>query len=105
MLTFILKRLLQAIPLLLGVATILFVVLHLAPGDPTSIYFSPDVDPEVMALMRKNLGLDQPIHVQYWRWITSFLQGDFGHSFAQHRPVVDILKAAIPNTLVLSGVS
>jgi peptide/nickel transport system permease protein len=104
-LPFILKRLLQAIPLLLGVATILFIVLHLAPGDPTSIYFSPDVDPEVIALMRKNLGLDQPLHVQYWKWLTSFLRGDFGQSFAQHRAVIDILKDAIPNTLILSGVS
>jgi peptide/nickel transport system permease protein len=105
MLTFILKRLLLAIPLLLGVATILFVVLHLAPGDPTSFYFNPDVDPQVIALMRKNLGLDQPIYVQYLRWIKSFLQGDFGTSFAQHRPVIEILKDAIPNTLLLSGVS
>jgi peptide/nickel transport system permease protein len=102
---FILKRILQAIPLLLGVATLIFVILHLAPGDPTSIYFSPDVDPEVIELMRRNLGLDQPIHIQYWRWLTSFLQGDFGHSFAQHRPVIEILKDAIPNTLLLSAVS
>lgn len=102
---YILKRTLQAIPLLLGVATLIFVIIHLAPGDPTSIYFSPDIDPAVVELMRKNLGLDQPIHVQYWRWLTSFLQGDFGHSFAQHRPVIDILKDAIPNTMLLSAVS
>ena len=102
---FILKRIVQAVPLLLGVATLIFVILHLAPGDPTSIYFSPDVDPEVIALMRTNLGLDQPLHVQYWRWLTSFLQGDFGHSFAQHRPVLQILLDAIPNTLLLSAIS
>ncbi len=102
---FILRRLLQAVPLLLGVATLIFVILQLAPGDPTSIYFSPDVDPEVIELMRRNLGLDQPLHVQYWRWLTSFLQGDFGHSFAQHRPVLDILKDSIPNTLLLSAVA
>jgi len=102
---FIVKRIVQAVPLLLGVATLIFVILHLAPGDPTSIYFSPDVDPEVIALMRTNLGLDQPLHVQYWRWLTSFLQGDFGHSFAQHRPVLQILLDAIPNTLLLSAIS
>lgn len=99
---FILKRLLLAIPLLLGVLTLIFVILHLAPGDP---YSSPDLDPEVLALMRRNLGLDQPLHVQYWRWLSSFIQGDFGHSFAQHRPVLDVLKDAIPNTLLLSSVS
>ncbi|MFN2433406.1 MAG: ABC transporter permease [Gemmatimonadota bacterium] len=102
---FILRRLLQAIPLLLGVATLLFLLLHLAPGDPTSIYFSPDIDPQVIELMRRNLGLDQPLHVQYWRWLSSFAQGDFGHSFAQGRPVSDILKEAVPNTLLLSAVA
>ncbi|MBA2563951.1 MAG: ABC transporter permease [Gemmatimonadetes bacterium] len=102
---FILKRVLQALPLLLGVATLLFVILHLAPGDPTSVYFSPDIDPQVLEQMRRNLGLDQPIHVQYGRWLWSFMHGDFGHSFAQRRPVADVLADAIPNTLLLSAVA
>jgi peptide/nickel transport system permease protein len=102
---FILRRLLLAVPLLLGVATLIFAILHLAPGDPTSIYFSPDVDPRVLEQMRRNFGLDRPLHEQYLRWLGAFVRGDFGYSFGQHRPVIDVLRDAVPNTLVLSAVS
>jgi peptide/nickel transport system permease protein len=55
--------------------------------------------------MRENLGLDQPVHIQYVKWISSFLQGEFGYSFSQKRPIADILKDTMPNTLILSGVA
>ncbi|HSJ31780.1 MAG TPA: hypothetical protein VK933_10115, partial [Longimicrobiales bacterium] len=71
---FILKRLLGAIPLLLGIATIIFFVLNLAPGDPTSFYFNPNVPPEIIEQLRRNLGLDQPLHIQYFKWLTSFFR-------------------------------
>jgi peptide/nickel transport system permease protein len=100
---FVLRRLLGAIPLLIGIATILFFVLRLAPGDPTTFYFNPNVPPDVIEQLRRNLGLDQPIHVQYYRWIFAFFTGDFGYSFAQSRPVRDILFEVIPNTLMLTG--
>jgi peptide/nickel transport system permease protein len=100
---FILRRLLGAIPLLLGIATIIFFVLNLAPGDPTSFYFNPNVPPEIIEQMRRNLGLDQPLHVQYFRWMVSFFQGDFGYSLAQSRPVSDVVFEALPNTLMLTG--
>ena len=100
---YILRRLVGAIPLLVGIATIIFFVLNLAPGDPLAFYFNPNVPPEVMEQLRRNLGLDQPLHIQYFRWITSFFQGDFGFSFAQSRPVGDILFEALPNTLILTG--
>jgi peptide/nickel transport system permease protein len=100
---FILKRMLGAIPLLIGIATIIFFVLRLAPGDPTTFYFNPNIPPDVIEQLRRNLGLDQPLHVQYFRWITSFFMGDFGYSFAQSRPVRDILIEVIPNTLMLTG--
>jgi peptide/nickel transport system permease protein len=100
---YVLRRLLGAIPLLLGIATIIFFVLYLAPGDPTAFYFSPNIPPEVMEQIRRNLGLDQPLVVQYFRWLTSFFRGDFGYSFAQARPVSDILREAMPNTLILTG--
>jgi peptide/nickel transport system permease protein len=100
---YILKRLLGAIPLLLGIATIIFFVLNLAPGDPTSFYFNPNVPPEVIEQLRRNLGLDQPLHIQYYRWLTSFFSGDFGFSLAQSRPVADVLFEALPNTLMLAG--
>jgi peptide/nickel transport system permease protein len=100
---FILKRMLGAIPLLIGIATIIFFVLRLAPGDPTTFYFNPNIPPDVIEQLRRNLGLDQPLHIQYFRWITSFFMGDFGYSFAQSRPVRDILFEVIPNTLMLTG--
>lgn len=99
------RRLLQAVPLLLGIVTLLFLLLHLAPGDPTSAYFNPNVSPEVIERMRRNLGLDRPLHEQYLRWIGSFLVGDFGYSFSQFRPVSAVILDALPNTLLLGGVS
>ncbi|MFQ5689039.1 MAG: ABC transporter permease [Gemmatimonadota bacterium] len=99
------RRLLQAIPLLLGIVTLLFFLLHLAPGDPTSAYFNPNVSPEVIARMRHNLGLDQPLYEQYVRWLASFLTGDFGYSFSQFRPVTSVIADALPATLILGGVS
>jgi peptide/nickel transport system permease protein len=79
--------------------------MHAAPGDPTSIYLRPDIDPAVIEQMRKNLGLDQPVPVQYVKWLSSFAQGDFGYSFSQKRPIIDIIKDTLPNTLMLSAVA
>jgi peptide/nickel transport system permease protein len=102
MVSYLLRRFLLAIPILIGVSTIVFIVLHLAPGDPTQIYLNPDIDQELQNQIRNNLGLDQPLHIQYLRWLGSFLTGDFGYSLTQHRPVSDILRSALPHTLVLS---
>jgi peptide/nickel transport system permease protein len=100
---YVLRRLLGAIPMLIGIATIIFFVLRLAPGDPTSFYFNPNIPPEVIEQLRSNLGLDQPLHIQYLRWMKSFFTGDFGFSFAQSRPVAHIVREALPNTLMLTG--
>ena len=102
---YVLRRLLGAVPLLLGVATLIFFVLNLAPGDPTAFYFNPNIPPEVVEQLRRNLGLDQPIHIRYVKWLGAFLTGDFGYSFAQSRPVADVLFDALPNTLMLTAVS
>ena len=72
------RRALQAIPLLIGIVTLIFLILHLAPGDPTAVWFNPNIPPEVLDRMRANMGLDQPLHVQYLRWVKAFLSGDFG---------------------------
>jgi peptide/nickel transport system permease protein len=102
---FILRRVLGAIPLLLGIATLVFFVIALAPGDPTAAYLNPNIPAEVIEQLRRNFGLDQPIYIRYFRWLGSFFTGNFGYSFAQGRPVADILLDAIPNTLVLAAVS
>ena len=103
MLAYAARRMVGAIPLLLGIATIIFFVLNLAPGDPAAMYFNPSIPPEVIAQLRRNLGLDQPIYVRYVKWLIAFFSGDWGHSFAQSRPVADVLLEALPNTLILTG--
>ncbi len=79
-----------------------FFVIRLAPGDPLSRYYSPDIDPRMMDAVRENLGLEQPVHVQYAKTIVSYLRGDFGVSIASNRPVAEVLSEAIPRTLLLT---
>jgi peptide/nickel transport system permease protein len=100
---FLVRRLLSAVPLVLGTATVVFFVLNLAPGDPVSLYAAPNVSPAALEQMRRNMGLDQPVVVQYIRWMAAMLQGDFGVSFARNQPVRDIIAQILPNTLLLSG--
>jgi peptide/nickel transport system permease protein len=102
---FLARRLIGSVPLVLGILTLIFFIMHLAPGDPTSRYFDPNVSPEVIEQMRRNLGLDQPVPVQYLKWMGSFLTGDFGYSFGQLRPISQILPPVMWNTLQLTLVS
>jgi len=101
MIAYLLRRVLGSIPLLLGILTLIFFIVHLAPGDPTARFLNPNVPPEVVEQMRRNLGLDQPLHIQYFKWLTSFLQGNFGFSFGQMRPISDILPEYLWNTVQL----
>jgi peptide/nickel transport system permease protein len=100
---YILRRLLGAVPLVLGVATLIFFALNLAPGDPTAFFFNPNTPPEILDQLRRTFGLDQPVHVRYGKWLLAFMQGDFGYSFARSRPVADILSETVPRTLLLTG--
>ena len=102
MMTFLIRRLLSAIPLVLGIATIVFFLLSLAPGDAASFLISPNITPEVLEQIRANMGLDQPVHIRYLRWMSAMLQGDFGVSLTRNQPVLDIIAEILPNTLVLS---
>jgi peptide/nickel transport system permease protein len=102
MVQFLARRAFHALILVAITLTITFVALHLAPGDPVARYVQPDIDPVDLERIRHSLGLDAPIHVQYLRWAKSFLSGDFGMSFAHHRPVRDLLAETIPRTLLLT---
>lgn len=106
MIRYIAKRLLQAIPLLLGVVTVTFFIIRLAPGDPMDMYLEPtrqrQLDPEVIELIRQKYGLDQPIHIQYVKWVVNVAKGDFGESFRHRRPVNRLLAEAVPFTLHLT---
>lgn len=102
MVAYVLRRLLGAVPLVLGIATLVFFVAQLAPGEPSVLYADPSIPPEVIEQIRRNLGLDQPIHVRYVRWVSALLTGNFGYSFAHGRPVAEIIAETLPNTLVLA---
>ena len=102
----ILKRLAQAIPLTWGILTITFFISHMAPGDPMDMYLEQQrqrqIDPEIIELLRQKYGLDQPIHVQYVKWLGNVVKGDFGESFRYRRPVIDLIGERIPYTLHLT---
>ena len=102
MTTYILRRLLGAVPLVLGIATIVFFVVNLAPGDPALRYMNPNLSPEALEQIRVNMGLDQPVHVRYVKWMMALARGDLGYSFTRNRPVLDIIKEVLPNSLLLS---
>jgi len=89
MLNYVLKRLLGLIPTLLIVAILVFLFVHLLPGDPARLIAGPEADQQVVDLVRQQLGLDRPLYVQFWHYISNVLQGDFGISMASRRPVVD----------------
>jgi peptide/nickel transport system permease protein len=99
---YIVRRVLVSIPLIWALATLTFFIIRLAPGDPLAMYYNPEIDPAVMETVRVRLGLDQPLHIQYVRWLASLARGELGISFSHHRPVADILLEAIPNTLTLT---
>ncbi|MBU1026389.1 MAG: ABC transporter permease, partial [Candidatus Margulisbacteria bacterium] len=98
---FVLRRLLQLIPLLIGVSLLSFFVMHLAPGDPTTLFTSPDVNPAELARIRANWGLDKPIIIQYFYWLGNVLRGDFGTSYMSGQPVVSEVLQRLPATLLL----
>jgi peptide/nickel transport system permease protein len=100
------RRLAQAIPLLLVVSVIVFALIHAAPGGPLSLYLdNPNVRPEDIARLRRAMGLDRPLGVQYLSWLWAFVRGDWGYSYADGRPVLERLMERVPATLQLVGVS
>ncbi|EHR6161492.1 glutathione ABC transporter permease GsiC [Salmonella enterica] len=102
MLNYVLKRLLGLIPTLLIVAVLVFLFVHLLPGDPARLIAGPEADAQVIALVRQQLGLDQPLHVQFWRYIPHVLQGDFGTSMVSRRPVSEEIASRFLPTLWLT---
>ncbi len=98
---FVLNRLLQIIPLLLGISLLSFLVTRLAPGDPTALFIDPNIDPLELARVRANWGLDQPIFIQYLVWLKNALLLDFGRSYTTGLPVITEIGERLPMTLLL----
>jgi len=104
--TYVLRRLLIAVPSLLGISVVLFTVLALAPGDPFGeIVSNPNIPAEVAANLRLKFGMDDPLAIRYVRWLAAMLHGDWGFSFASRIDVVDLIMQRLPTTLLVVGSS
>jgi len=102
----IVRRLLQLIPLLLGITILSFLIIQLSPGDfLAEIRLNPVVSQETVDQMRANFGLDRPLHIQYLRWLANIVRGDFGYSFAYQVPVLWLINSRLLNTLLLNVVA
>ncbi len=106
MLQYLIRRLLIAIPSLLGISVILFTVLALAPGDPfEELATNPAIPPDVRAHLRASLGMDDPVHIRYFAWLTSMLHGEWGFSFVSRIPVDQLILQRLPTTIAVIGTS
>lgn len=99
---FILKRVLGAIPILIGVSIVVFVLLNIVPGDPVALMLNDHVQPDIVERIRAEMHLDDPAYIRYGRFIWDALHGDFGVSYKMNRPVSSLLLNAFPNTLMLA---
>ncbi len=102
---YLVKRLLHALPIAVAVTVLCFSLVHLAPGDPLSAVLPSDATQEVVDSVKAQYGLDQPIPVQYLRWLGRALQGDLGRSISSGRAVSDEIGKAIGNSLLLAGLA
>ena len=102
---YILKRLVSAIPVLLGITIIVFLIMSLIPGDPATAILGSYATPENVEKLNRDLGLDKPMVQRYVIWLGNMLQGDFGRSFSLNRPVIDEVLERFNATLVLAGTS
>ena len=105
MIRYILRRLLQTVPVLLGVSLLAFAIMHVVPGDPVRLIAGPDAPESVVARVRVELGLERPLHVQYLSFLGRALRGDLGRSLRSRAPVIDEIFSRFPATLELTTVS
>jgi len=102
MTAYVLRRLLLAVPVLFGVSVLVFLILHLTPGNPALAIAGADAPPEVVREVERGLGLDQPLYVQYARYLARIVRGDFGRSVRSREPVLGRLRDTFPVTLSLA---
>jgi peptide/nickel transport system permease protein len=100
---YLVRRLITAVPLLLGVTILVYGIMHAMPGDPMDFLIDPTMDPASFQALKEELGLNKPLYVQYWQWLKKVVQGDFGWSIRYRRPVTDMLGERVGPTLLLTG--
>ncbi len=103
MFSFLLRRLVLSIPTLFGVLVVVFLLLYVAPGDPVAEMVGERADAETIARLRAELRLDDPLHVQFWHYLSGIVQGDLGNSYITNRPILQDLLERFPKTLQLAG--
>ncbi|NMB01926.1 MAG: ABC transporter permease [Firmicutes bacterium] len=96
---YLLKRLLIAIPTILGITIVAFILMYVLPGDPMAILMGDVLDMKTVEMLREQMGLDDPIYVQYFRFVTNALKGDFGFSYQTKRAVSDIISSSLSATI------
>ncbi|MHB1133912.1 MAG: ABC transporter permease [Chloroflexota bacterium] len=99
---YLIKRLLQLIPVLILASIVIFGIMRMIPGDPALVYAGPDASPEQLTAVRKDMGLDQPLPTQYLLWAQKIVQLDFGVSYTSKYPVMDLIKQRAPATVELA---
>tara|TARA_A100001388_G_scaffold52261_1_gene35387 strand:- start:1760 stop:2140 length:381 start_codon:yes stop_codon:yes gene_type:complete len=102
---YLFKRILYAVPVLLGVTFAVFLIISLIPGDPATAILGSYATPENVENLNRQLGLDKPFFQRYLIWVVNILQGDFGTSYSLNRPVIDEVVERFQATLILSGSS
>ncbi len=103
--SYIFKRLISAVPVLLGITIIVFLIMAMIPGDPATAILGSYATPENVEKLNRDLGLDKPLVQRYFIWLGNMLTGDFGRSFSLNRPVLDEVLERFNATLILAGVS
>jgi peptide/nickel transport system permease protein len=99
------RRLLFLLPVLFGILVAVFVTMRIVPGDPARLVAGPDAGPEELATIRQQFGLDQPLHIQFVRYLLDILRGEFGRSLKTQRPVLDEIVPRLGNTALLAVLS
>jgi len=102
---YILRRIIQMLFLLVGVSILSFSIMHIAPGDPVDLLTDRTATAQDKARISALYGFDQPIYVQYWRWVSQVVRGNFGNSFATGQPVLDMIMERLPATLLLNFIA
>ncbi len=101
---FVLRRVIQMIPLVIGITIITFGLANLVPGSPISdLELNPNIQPQDLERIRHSLGLDQPLYIRYFQWFSHIIRGDLGISLVTYRPVSELILQKLPNTLLLTG--
>lgn len=98
------KRIFWSLVIVLGVLSLTFIIIHLAPGDPASIYIRPEIDAKTVETIRRQMGLEKPLWQQYFLWLKEFVTGNFGVSFSHKRVVSSVIGEATRNTLQLTSI-